>query len=70
VQSQPVMHPLVRTSQVSLSSNPEADFRYSALYTPVGLYRGRMFTIKKINRRQVDITRKLKKELKMVRLGT
>ncbi|XP_059481353.1 guanylate cyclase 32E-like isoform X2 [Neocloeon triangulifer] len=65
--SQQNVHPLVRTSQVSLSSNPEADFRYSALYTPVGLYKGRMFAIKKINRRQVDITRNLKKELKMLR---
>jgi guanylate cyclase, other len=30
-------HPLIRTSQVSLSSNPDADFRYSSIFTPIGL---------------------------------
>lgn len=30
-------HPLIRTSQVSLSSNPDADFRYSTIFTPIGL---------------------------------
>lgn len=60
---------MVRTSQVSLSSNPEADFRYSALYTPVGIYRGRMFAVKRVARRQVDITRTMKKELKMVTIN-
>ncbi|KAF4520109.1 hypothetical protein B566_EDAN010265 [Ephemera danica] len=56
-----------KVTRVSLSSNPEADFRYSALYTPVGIYRGRMFAVKRVNRRHVDITRSMKKELKMLR---
>lgn len=62
------LHPLVGTSQVSLSSNPDADFRYSAIYTSVGIYRGRVFAIKKIKKKTVDLTREMKKELKVVRL--
>jgi len=59
-------HPLIRTSQVSLSSNPDADFRYSTIFTPIGLYRGQLYAIKKIRKKSVDITREMKMELKMV----
>ncbi|GIX67929.1 uncharacterized protein CEXT_50821 [Caerostris extrusa] len=45
------LHPLIRTSQVSLSSNAEADFRYTSIYTTVGLYKGRMLAIKSSERR-------------------
>ncbi|RZF40474.1 hypothetical protein LSTR_LSTR000353 [Laodelphax striatellus] len=61
------IHPLIRTSQVSLSSNPDADFRYSSIYTPVGVYRGRVFAIKKVHKKSIDITRSMKKELKIMR---
>lgn len=59
-------HPLIRTSQVSLSSNPDADFRYSTIFTPIGLYKGQLYAIKKIRKKSVDITRDMKMELKMV----
>ncbi|KAG5673369.1 hypothetical protein PVAND_003425 [Polypedilum vanderplanki] len=60
-------HPLIRTSQVSLSSNPDADFRYSTIFTPIGLYKGQLYAIKKIRKKSVDITREMKMELKMLR---
>jgi guanylate cyclase, other len=61
-------HPLIRTSQVSLSSNPDADFRYSTIFTPIGLYKGQLYAIKKIRKKSVDITREMKMELKVVSL--
>lgn len=61
-------HPLIRTSQVSLSSNPDADFRYSTIFTPIGLYKGQLYAIKKIRKKSVDITREMKMELKIVSL--
>jgi len=60
-------HPLIRTSQVSLSSNPDADFRYTTIFTPIGLYKGQLYAIKKVRKKSVDITREMKKELKLVR---
>ncbi|XP_011864195.1 PREDICTED: guanylate cyclase 32E [Vollenhovia emeryi] len=57
----------MRTSQVSLSSNPDADFRYSTIYTPIGIYKGQIFSIKKIGKKSIEITREMKKELKMMR---
>lgn len=60
------LHPHVGTSQVSLSSNPDADFRYSAIYTTVGMYKSRVFAIKKIKKKSVDLSRDMKKELKVV----
>ncbi|KAG8192571.1 hypothetical protein JTE90_015205 [Oedothorax gibbosus] len=61
------LHPLIRTSQVSLSSNAEADFRYTSIFTTVGIYKGRMLAIKRLKKKSVDITRKMKKELKLMR---
>lgn len=61
-------HPLIRTSQVSLSSNPDADFRYSSIFTPIGLYKGQLYAIKKIRKKSVDISREMKKELKLVNM--
>jgi atrial natriuretic peptide receptor A len=49
-----------------LSSNPDADFRYSMIYTQIGVYKGRIFAVKKIRKKSIDITREMKKELKMV----
>ncbi|XP_037807798.1 speract receptor isoform X2 [Lucilia sericata] len=60
-------HPLIRTSQVSLSSNPDADFRYTTIFTPIGLYKGQLYAIKKVRKKCVDITREMKKELKLLR---
>lgn len=60
------LHPLIRTSQVSLSSNPDADFRYSSIFTTVGIYKGRVFAIKNVKKKSIDITRAMKKELKVV----
>lgn len=59
-------HPLIRTSQVSLSSNPDADFRYTTIFTPIGLYKGQLYSIKKVRKKCVDITREMKMELKLV----
>lgn len=59
-------HPLIRTSQISLSSNPDADFRYSSIFTPIGLYKGQLFAIKKVRKKNIDITREMKMELKLV----
>ncbi|XP_076366170.1 guanylate cyclase 32E-like [Tachypleus tridentatus] len=61
------LHPVIRTSQVSLSSNPESDFRYSTIYTQIGIYRGRICAIKRLRKKCIDITRKMKKEMKTIR---
>ncbi|XP_066598424.1 guanylate cyclase 32E [Prorops nasuta] len=65
--SKTTTQPIVRTSQVSLSSNPDADFRYSMIYTQIGIYRGRIFAIKKVRKKSIEITREMKKELKIMR---
>ncbi|XP_060810772.1 guanylate cyclase 32E [Amyelois transitella] len=57
----------VRSSQVSLSSNPDLDFRYSAIFTEVAFYRGRLLAVKRVRRLHIDITREIKKELKIMR---
>ncbi|XP_071577574.1 guanylate cyclase 32E [Temnothorax nylanderi] len=61
------MQPIVRTSQVSLSSNPDSDFRYSTIYTQIGVYKGQIFAVKKVRKKSIEITREMKKELKMMR---
>lgn len=61
--------PIVRSSQVSLSSNPDADFRYSTIYTQIGVYKGRIFAVKKVRKKSIEITREMKKELKMVMIA-
>lgn len=55
-----------RSSQVSLSSNPDLDFRYSAIFTEVAFYRGRLLAVKRVRRQHIDINREIKKELKIV----
>ncbi|XP_053624913.1 receptor-type guanylate cyclase Gyc76C isoform X2 [Plodia interpunctella] len=57
----------VRSSQVSLSSNPDLDFRYSAIFTEVAFYRGRLLAVKRVRRLHIDISREIKKELKIMR---
>lgn len=51
--------------KVSLSSNQEGDLRFSTIYAKIGVYRGRIYAVKKSPRLSVDVTRKLKKELKV-----
>lgn len=58
-----------RSSQVSLSSNPDLDFRYSAIFTEVAFYRGRLLAVKRVRRSHIDITREVKKELKIVSIS-
>ncbi|VEN64593.1 unnamed protein product, partial [Callosobruchus maculatus] len=65
IKSRTTAHPLIRTSQVSLSSNPDADFRYTTIYTQIGVFKGRIFAIKRVNKKSIDITREMKKELKL-----
>jgi len=36
------------------------------IYTQIGVYKGRIFAVKKIRKKSIDITREMKKELKMV----
>ncbi|CAH0390267.1 unnamed protein product [Bemisia tabaci] len=60
-------HPLIRTSQVSLSSNPDADFRFSTIHTTIGIYKGQVYAVKRIAKKSIDITRVMKKELKTLR---
>ncbi len=55
----------VRNSTVSLSSNQESDFRFSTIFARIGVYKGRIYAVKKSVRPIVDINRKLKKELKV-----
>lgn len=59
------LHPL-RTSQGSINSNADFDFRYSSIFTQIGIYKVRVFAIKRIHKKSIDITREMKKELKMV----
>ncbi|KAF6204393.1 hypothetical protein GE061_002734 [Apolygus lucorum] len=59
--------PLIRTSQVSLTSNPDVDFRYSTIYTPIGIFKGRAVAIKKVNKKSIDINRNMKKEMKLIK---
>ncbi|RWS11161.1 guanylate cyclase 32E-like protein, partial [Dinothrombium tinctorium] len=55
-------------SQVSLTSESDLkEFRYCNLYTTVGIYKGRLVAIKKIDKKHVEINRKLKKEMKIMR---
>ena len=55
--------------QLSLASNPDADFRFSAIFTQIGVYKGRIYAVKQSPKMIVDITRKLKKELKVYHLN-
>ena len=50
---------------MSLASNPDADFRFSAIFTRIGIYKGRIYAVKKSPTMLIDITRKRKKELKV-----
>ena len=52
------------SSMVSLSSHNDIDVRQ--LFTQVGSYHGSLVAVKYINRKTVDLTRAVRKELKLV----
>jgi len=52
-------------SQLPLLSSGEKEFRVNN-FCPVAFYRGRLCAIKVIRRKDVEITREIKKELKIV----
>uniref|UniRef100_T1ITS9 Guanylate cyclase n=1 Tax=Strigamia maritima TaxID=126957 RepID=T1ITS9_STRMM len=62
-----MVHPVIRASQISLNSNPDLDFRYSTIYTQIGYYKGHICAVKWVRKKNIDITRKMKKELKIMR---
>lgn len=51
-------------SQISLVSQGEFDFRQ--LFTCVATYKGTIVAVRKIRKKHVELTRNIKKELKMV----
>ncbi|XP_076457284.1 speract receptor-like [Babylonia areolata] len=52
-------------SQISLTSQTEFDFRQ--LFTQVGTYRGALVALRRVNKNHVELTRSVRKELKMMR---
>ncbi|XP_071106522.1 speract receptor-like [Haliotis cracherodii] len=59
-------NPLCKSgSQISLTS--QADFDTRQLFTHVGSYRGTIVAIRKINKKHVELTRNIRKELKIIR---
>ncbi|XP_076458574.1 speract receptor-like [Babylonia areolata] len=52
-------------SQISFSSQTEFDFRQ--LFTHVGTYRGTIVAIRRVNKKHVELTRNVRKELKIMR---
>ena len=52
---------------MSLNSNLDLDYRYASVHTQLGTYKGRVVAVKQISSKAVDITRRIKKELKTVR---
>lgn len=55
-------------SQVSLNSACDPmEFRYYNVYTQIGMYKGRIVAIKRLHKKNMEVTRKIKKELNMVK---
>ncbi|KAL8614638.1 hypothetical protein ACOMHN_037490 [Nucella lapillus] len=52
-------------SQISFSSQTEFDYRQ--LFTHVGTYRGTIVAIRRVNKKHVELTRNVRKELKTMR---
>lgn len=42
------------------------EFRYYNVYTQIGLYKGRVVAIKRLHKKNMEVTRRIKKELNMV----
>ena len=41
--------------------------RYSTIYCQIGVYKGRIFAVKRVMKKFVDITRQMKEELKTLK---
>ncbi|XP_054711371.1 guanylate cyclase 32E-like [Uloborus diversus] len=61
------IYTLIRTSQGSLSSNLEGDFRLSSIYTTVGVYKARMVAVKQLRKKNIDVNMSMKKNFKVMR---
>jgi atrial natriuretic peptide receptor A len=55
----------LRSSMVSLSSQVDLDLRQ--VFTQVGTHKGTIVAVKRLNKKCVDLTRSVRKELKQVR---
>jgi hypothetical protein len=55
---------VLRASMVSLSSQADLDLRQ--VFTQVGTYKGVIVAIKTVHKKYVDLTREVRKELKLV----
>ncbi|XP_041364284.1 guanylate cyclase 32E-like [Gigantopelta aegis] len=53
------------TSQISLTSQCELDLRQ--LFTHVGTYKGTIVAIRKVNKKSIELSREIRKELKIMR---
>ncbi len=58
------MGAMLRSSMVSLNSQVDVDLKQ--VFTQVGCYKKSIIAIKKVNKKYVDLTRQVRKELKMV----
>ena len=58
------MGPMIRSSMGSLNSQVDLDFKQ--VFTQVGTYKKSIVAIKRVNKKYVDLTRSVRKELKMV----
>ena len=58
------MGPMIRSSMASLNSQVDLDFKQ--VFTQVGTYKKSIVAIKRVNNKYVDLTRSVRKELKMV----
>ena len=54
----------LRASMVSLNSQADLDIRQ--VFTQVGQYKGQIVAIKSINKKYIDLTRNVQKEMKVV----
>ena len=54
----------LRASMVSLNSQAELDMRQ--VFTQVGHFKGNIVAVKRVNKKYVDLTRSVRKELKVV----
>ena len=59
------MGTMMRSSMVSLNSQVDMDLKQ--VFTQVGYYKKSIIAIKKVNKKYVDLTRQVRKELKMVK---
>ena len=49
-----------------VSLNSQADLDIRQVFTQVGRYKGQIVAIKRVNKKYIDLTRNIQKEMKMV----